>query len=337
MKRLRDNRDIKNGWAWQGEAERLAGCVSGLTASACDDGLPLPELEWVLHERGRAQRVLRKHHGIRYRNGRLVLTPVASLHREAGGDILRFLFWDRLVDDIRAASLAASDAAKSSGERAAIGRRGDGSTIYVEVLDTALFRDLLMVQVGIVFIEEDWAGMATALLAATDAERGVNFLTGRTASRLSLGENRRRLTHALRAEHQDIHEGLLLELRPLVAGAIAKGRAASPLGLSRLHTEAAREIAMMHDLRLPPTEENLLATRLKAAEARGDDPARVFEEQEVIREALRLLTEKQREVCLLWSEGYSRKEMADILGIGEESVKDHLAASRRKMAKQAAG
>lgn len=66
----------------------------------------------------------------------------------------------------------------------------------------------------------------------------------------------------------------------------------------------------------------------------GEDPETIYIRKETRREMLESMTEKQREVFILYYQyGYTQQEIADMLGISKQSVNERLEGSVRKVRK----
>ena len=64
----------------------------------------------------------------------------------------------------------------------------------------------------------------------------------------------------------------------------------------------------------------------------GEDPESIYIRKESREEALARMTEKQREVFLLYYEqGYNQREMAGLLGISRDSIMDRLEGALKKL------
>ena len=67
----------------------------------------------------------------------------------------------------------------------------------------------------------------------------------------------------------------------------------------------------------------------------GEDPETIYIRKETRREMLESMTEKQREVFILYYQyGYTQQEIADMLGISKQSVNERLEGSVRKVRKK---
>lgn len=66
----------------------------------------------------------------------------------------------------------------------------------------------------------------------------------------------------------------------------------------------------------------------------GENPETIYIRKETRREMLESMTEKQREVFILYYQyGYKQKEIADMLGISRDSVNDRLEGALKKVKK----
>ena len=66
----------------------------------------------------------------------------------------------------------------------------------------------------------------------------------------------------------------------------------------------------------------------------GEDPETIFIRKETRREMLESMTEKQREVFILYYHyGYNQYEIADMLGVDQTSIRDRLEAVLKKIKK----
>ena len=66
----------------------------------------------------------------------------------------------------------------------------------------------------------------------------------------------------------------------------------------------------------------------------GEDPLTIYIRKETRREMLESMTEKQREVFILYYHyGYTQQEIADMIGISKQSVNERLEASIKKVRK----
>ena len=66
----------------------------------------------------------------------------------------------------------------------------------------------------------------------------------------------------------------------------------------------------------------------------GEDPETIYIRKETRREMLDSMTEKQREVFILYYHyGYTQQEIADMIGISKQSVNERLEASIKKVRK----
>lgn len=66
----------------------------------------------------------------------------------------------------------------------------------------------------------------------------------------------------------------------------------------------------------------------------GENPETIYIRKETRREMLESMTEKQREVFVLYyHDGYKQKEIADMLGISRDSVNDRLEGALKKIRK----
>lgn len=66
---------------------------------------------------------------------------------------------------------------------------------------------------------------------------------------------------------------------------------------------------------------------------REDDFATMSNEMCDLTEAFWKLTERQREAFILWREGYTQEEMAEILGITQQSAQERLASAMANIRK----
>lgn len=67
----------------------------------------------------------------------------------------------------------------------------------------------------------------------------------------------------------------------------------------------------------------------------GEDPETIYIRRETLREMLKEMTMKQREVFVLYfKEGYTQQEIADMIGISKQSVNERLEAALRKAKKK---
>lgn len=67
----------------------------------------------------------------------------------------------------------------------------------------------------------------------------------------------------------------------------------------------------------------------------GEDPETIYIRKETRREMLECMTDKQREVFILYYQyGYTQQEIADMLGISKQSVNERLEGSVRKVRKK---